>query len=226
MNEEKREKESLKKQKKIILIVIISLIGFAILYFLIGLIDFDALFKKNEKNEEKPINIYFYDESYSEYPSEDEWYMNEAFKNITYVYGTGTIFSDEIQTEKDAKDKSENLLLLYDMIECIKSGDDESYNKCFSSYYFKSHTRQEKFTKQKIYDIIITELPAENKSADGKVFIEYTYTIEYRIRHNNGTLRSDIGSDQSRKQYVKISNRCGEGIKIDDMFIITETVVK
>ena len=116
MNEEKREKESLKKQKKIILIVIASLIAFSIIYFLIGLIDFDSIFNKDNKKDpanEKPQNIFFYDKSYSDDPTEDEWYMKEAFKNITFVYGSGTIFSDEIQTSEDAKAKSESLLLLY-----------------------------------------------------------------------------------------------------------------
>lgn len=228
MNEEKREKESLKKQKRIILIVIASLIAFAIVYFLIGLIDFDALFAHNKQNDNKndDVKIFFYDESYSKYPTEDEWYMNEAFKNITYVYGTGTIFSDEIQTAEDAKDKSEALLLLYNLIESIKDGNDELYNKCFSPYYFESHAHQGEFTKQKIYDIIITELPAENKSIDGKTFVEYIYTIEYRIRHNNGTLRNDVGSDRSKKQYVKISDRFNGTMLIDDMYTVNEIIIQ
>lgn len=229
MNEEKREKENLKKQKKIILIVIASLIAFAVIYFLIGLIDFDAIFNnpdENDKNNPSSVAIHFYDKSYSENPTEDEWYMNEAFKNITYVYGSGTVFSDEIQTAEDAKAKSESLLLLYNLVGYIKDGDSDNYNKCFSSFYFSNHERQKEFTKQKIYDIIITEFSTQTKSADGRSFTEYTFTLEYRIRHNNGSLRDDIGSGQSRKQYINISERTGAGLLIDDIYTLNETVIK
>ena len=226
MNEEMREKDKLKKKKKIILLVIGSLITFAILYFLIGLIDFDALFNKPDDNTTEQVKIHFYDESYSKFPSEDEWYMTEAFKNITYVYGTGTTFSDEIQNEKDALAKSESLLLLYNFIEYIKAGNTDHYNNCFSEYYYGTHQRQTEFTKQKIYDIIITELPSETKSDNGISFIEYNFTVEYRIRHNNGSLRKDIGSDQSRKQYFEISNRSGQGLKIDNIVTIIDTIIK
>ena len=152
--------------------------------------------------------------------------MNEAFKNITFVYVVGTTFSDEIQNESDALSKSESLLLLYNMIEYIKSGNSTSYNDCFSTYYFSKHQPQGEFTKQKIYDIIITELSPEVQSSNGKSFTVYNFTVEYRIRHNNGSLRNDIGSDQSRKQYFKISDRDGSGLKIDDVFVITETIIK
>ena len=213
MNEEKRERSSLKKQKTVILIVIASLTAFAALYFLIGLIDFDSIFFKNTNQDgnQETAPIVFYDESYSKYPSEDDWYMNEAFKNIEYVYGTGTIFRDEIQTEQDAKNKNEALLLLYKFIEYIKDGDHEGYNDCFSANYFESHERQGEFTKQKIYDIVITEIPNESDK-------EYTFSIEYRIRHNNGSLRKDIGSDQSKKQYVKISPQGNSELLIDDIY--------
>ena len=225
MNEQRREKETLKKQKKIILIVIASLMLFAILYFLISMVDFDNLFSKDQDENNNSLNINFYDESLSKYPSDDEWYMNEAYKNIEYYYGSGTVFSETILTEEDAKSHGEAFYLLYNLIDYIKAGDHESYNACFSSYYFKTSQPQGKFTKQKIYDIIITELPTESKSADGVSFMEYNYTIEYRIRHNNGSFRRDIGSDQSKKQYVKLSERSGEGVLIDRIYTVTHTVV-
>ena len=144
---------------------------------------------------------------------------------ISHKNGSGTVFSETILTEEDAKSHGEAFYLLYNLIDYIKAGDHESYNSCFSSYYFKTSQPQGKFTKQKIYDIIITELPTESKSADGVSFMEYNYTIEYRIRHNNGSFRRDIGSDQSKKQYVKLSERSGEGVLIDRIYTVTHTVV-
>ena len=118
------------------------------------------------------------------------------------------------------------MLLLYNLVEYIKRGDCENYNNCFSSYYFSNHERQDEFTKQKIYDIIITELPPQTKTADGKTFTEHSFTLEYRIRHNNGSLRRDVGSNQSKKQYVKISERMGEGLLIDDIYTLKEAFKK
>lgn len=225
MNEERREKDKLKKQKKIILIVIASLVAFAVLYYLISLVDFDALFSQNPGSDDHIEEIYFYDESLSKYPSEDEWYMTEAYREIEFYFGTGTVFSETILTDSDAIARGEAFYLLYNLINYIKAGNNEAYNSCFSTYYFKTNSYQPKFTKQKIYDIKITELPSETKSANGVSFIVYNYTIEYRIRHNNGSLRKDIGSNQSRKQYVELSNRTGQGVLIDNIYTIKETVV-
>lgn len=226
MNEQKREKEQLKKQKRMIIIIITSLIAFAILYYLISMIDFNNLFETNDGSSNINENIYFYDESLSKYPSEDEWYSKEAYKNIEYFTISGsTVFSETILTDKDAISKGEAFYLLYNYIQYIKAGDHESYNSCFSTYYFKNNPPQGKFTKQKIYDIKITEMQAESKSDGTNSFIEYTYTLEYRIRHNNGSLRKDIGSDQIKKQYIKLSNRNGMGILIDKIYTLNETVI-
>ena len=226
MNEEKREREKIQKQKKIIIIVMVSLVLFAIAYYLITLIDFDSMFDTSKNEDVENKNIYFYDESLSKYPSEDEWYMQEMYKEIEFYYGTGTVFSESILTDEDAIERGDAFYLLFNLIGYIKAGNHEGYNSCFSSYYFNSHSYQSKFTRQKLYDIKITELPEETKSSGGVTYIEYNYTIEYKIRHNNGSLRKDIGSDQSKKQYVKLSNRTGAGILIDNIFTIKETVIQ
>lgn len=226
MNDQKREKEQLKKQKKTIIIVIISLVTFAILYYLISIINFDGLFNNTKGNNTTTDNIYFYDESLSKYPSEDEWYTKEAYKNIEFFYSRGsTVFSETILTDEDAIARGEAFYLLYNLIEYIKAGDYENYNSCFSTYYFSHNQLQGKFTKQKIYDIKITEIQTESKSDGNKSFIEYTYSIEYRIRHNNGSLRNDIGSDQIKKQYVKLSDRNGIGVLIDNIYTMNDTII-
>ena len=220
MDERKSQTDKIKKQKKVILIVIASLILFVVLYFLLGLIDFNALFNKNadEYVQTKPPVLYFYNESYSKYPSDDEWYMNEAIKTIEYVYSLGPMtHTDEIITEDDAIGKGDAMHLIYKLIESIKAGDHESYNNCFSSYYYSTHNRQERFTKQKIYDIRVTVLDTQTKYANGALITEYNYLLEYRIRHNNGSLRNDINSDYLGKQQIKISERSGEGLLIDDL---------
>jgi len=224
MDEQRNDKAALNKQKKVVLIIIGALVLFAILYFIVSTIDFDSLFNKKSDISDFVGNYYFYDESMSKYPSEDEWYMTEAFKEVEYSHGVSTVISEILFDEKDAAAKGKPVELLYNLVEYIKAGDYEGYNSCFSSYYYQTSQPQGPFTKQKIYDITITELSSQTKSADGTAFIEYTYTLEYRIRHNNGTLRKDIGSDQIRKQYIVLSERAGEGILIDMIYILVDTV--
>jgi hypothetical protein len=41
--------------------------------------------------------------------------------------------------------------------------------------------------------------------------------VEYRIRNNNGTFRTDIGHDESRKQYFVLSDSTSRDVLIDQI---------
>ena len=218
----KREEQLLKKQKKTILIVIASLVAFAVLYGIISLIDFDKMFNKNDDATNNE-NIYFYNEDLSKYPSEDETYM-EYDQTVTYASGLhGTVITETVLNEKEALNRGEAFYLLYNLIDYIKSGNYEAYNSCFSSTYFSdpNATVQGKFTKQKIYNITITEISKIDKNGH----TEYTYSIDYFIRHNDGSLRNDMGSDCSKTQYFILSDKTGNEILIDTMYTLNYEIL-
>ncbi len=206
--------DRLKKQKRIISIVFLSLIGFVILYLAVYWIS--SLFPKYTVDE---YEIYFYDEKYSMGDiTKDETYMGKNriinFKNVN----SGVTVS---VPEEDRTHYNEAVNLLYSMVEYMIMGNAEAYNGCFSPIYFETNSPEDYFTKQKIYDITIVEVSeTEKQDENGNVYTEYYYMLEYYIRHNNGSLRTDVGSDEMRPQHVYLSDRSGN-VLIDKLIVYT-----
>ena len=63
---------------------------------------------------------------------------------------------------------------------------------------------------QKLYNIKITRMSEEDVSENGQNYTKYEFILEYMIHQNNGTFRTDIGSDASKKQYITLTDRTGE----------------
>lgn len=205
MNENKDTQMQLKKQKKIIIIVFACLIGFVILYFALSAIDWQSIFTKESENTDD--YIYFYDEKYSKNLDEDEIYMGYDRTVNLLIEASGM---SETITEDDRTSYNEAVNLLYSMIEYMIIGNDEAYNGCFSSIYFSKAEPQGKFTKQKLYNITIIEVSQSEKTDEnGKTYTEYYYKLDYMIRHNNGSLRKDVGSDGIKTQHIILSDRTG-----------------
>ena len=209
-----KNNDKIKKQKRIVSIVFLSLIGFVILYFAIYWIS--TLFPKYTVDE---FDIYFYDESYS---------MGDLTKDDTYMGKNRIInFKNENSgvtvsvTEEDRTNYNEAFNLLYSMVEYTIMGNVEGYNGCFSSIYFSAKAPEDYFTKQKLYDITIVEVSQTEKSDEnGNNYTEYYYRLEYSIRHNNGSLRTDVGSDEMRPQHIYLSDRSGI-VLIDKLIVYT-----
>ena len=74
------------------------------------------------------------------------------------------------------------------------------------------------FTMQQVYDILITRV-AVTDVVDEKLgkYTQYEYTVEYKIHKNNGTFRTDLGHDDSRKQYFILSDSTGSEVLIDQI---------
>lgn len=214
MNNE--QKKAINKQKKLILIVMAALVAFVVLYFVIGSIDFEKLFKKDDATENK--EIYFYDESLSKNIFQDEKYM-ELDRTVNLVkasMGTGKTIDDQ-----DAVTEGPAVNLIYNMIGYMISGNNEAYNSCFSTEYYKYAQPIGKFTQQKLYNITITEVSKTDKTDEnGNTYVEYYYTLEYMIRHNNGSLRKDMGSDCIKAQHIFLSERYGDEVLIDKIATI------
>lgn len=218
------QENRIKKQKKIILIVIAASVLFVALYFAIASIDFNKLFgeKKPSENSEK---IYFYDEELSKNIYQDEKYV-EKDRTITFAnlsWGTSTT----LLTDSDAVSAGPAANLIYNMLGYILTGNQAGYNSCFSDYYYSNGGEPKgKFTQQKIYNITITEVSVtEKKDENGSVYKEYYYTLEYMIRHNNGTLRDDMGSDCIKTQHLILSERFSDEVLIDKMYTL-DIIVK
>lgn len=209
------ENEKLKKQKKTIIIIAISLVAFIIAYFMISLIDWNALFTK--KNGATDNDIYFYSEDLSRDLFSDETYMGydrSVSLKIESAGITNTI------TDKDAISHGEAVNLLYNLVEYMIIGNVEAYNSCFSSVYYENFSPKSYFTKQKLYNTVIIDVSSTEKiDEDGNYYTEYYYALDYKIRHNNGTLRNDVGSDAVRRQHILLSDRSGE-VLIDTIYTI------
>ena len=110
--------------------------------------------------------------------------------------------------------------LLCHMIESIIAGDHEKYNSFFSDAYFEVEDEKEQFTPQKLYNITITLHSTEQINEEGASYTSEIYIVEYMIRQNNGTFRTDVGSDAIRKQLVVVTDREGE-MRIDTVSSVT-----
>jgi hypothetical protein len=111
---------------------------------------------------------------------------------------------------EDGEDYGQCVEFLRGMVDAILAGDADAYNACFSDLYFTKAERQGEFSMQKLYDIIIGTYSEEKVTENGQTYTKYVYTLEYKIRRNNGSLRSDMGSNGSRTQYLLITDREGK----------------
>jgi hypothetical protein len=140
----------------------------------------------------------------------DEFLSDEGYldKDRTLYYHNaahGTTVSIE-----DGEDYGQCVEFLRGMVDAILAGDADAYNACFSDLYFTKAERQGEFSMQKLYDIIIGTYSEEKVTENGQTYTKYVYTLEYKIRRNNGSLRSDMGSNGSRTQYLLITDREGK----------------
>lgn len=119
--------------------------------------------------------------------------------------------------------------LLIELLLAVQSGDADAYNSCFGNDYLAAvgkdalrsngknpsgyseeeliaSGRKDRFTAQKVYDAVITDMGSSKITDSGKEFTAYYLRLEYKIRHNNGTLRTDMDSDSARPQEIVITD--------------------
>ena len=175
-----------------------------------------------KKRVEQPANgtqqtIIFHTPNYDEDITKDRSYM-DLDRQIYYADPyTGVTVSLKPDSYWEYGDGVE---LLCHMIETIIAGDHEKYNRFFSDAYFDVEAEKEEFKAQKLYNITITLQTREEVTEEGKTFDREIYVVEYMIRQNNGTFRTDVGSDAIRKQLIVLTNREGE-MRIDTVSSVT-----
>ena len=228
-------REQTKKLKKIIIIVFCVMLAFAIVYFaftafltekftqtLYGYFPWlEELVDGGAGNEYQgnDFTIIFYPIDYDYDIMKDKEYLGLDRK--IYYFENKDQSGNMLELDDSNRDKQAvGVTLICEMVESIIMGDADAYNAFFSDYYFE-HKEVEPdpgFTMTQLYDIRITKM-LEQKVTDKKLgtYTEYHFVLQYSIHKNNGTFRSDIGSDGNAATYIIITDRNGE-LLIEDMF--------
>ncbi len=150
---------------------------------------------------------------------EDEEYLSliaDGF--INYSDGRTTVSV----REEDYEIYSDAARLIFALVTAARDGDQKAYNACFSNNYLTASGKQTKFTMQQIYDVKIVEgLPVRENG-----YLRTDMELEYKIHENDGTLRKDIDSDSSRKQYITVTTNNPNGVPLIDSITIVNTQIK
>lgn len=149
----------------------------------------------------------FYEPDYEADILSDDEYLS---LDRSFLYKIGAV-----TTVLDGKNGSSDRVVEFiaDYINTLIMGDYESYSSFFSEKYKSNNEIPEKFTMQRIYNITIEKLDEEY--VEGHYI--YTYWLKYSISKNDGTLRSDMGSDASKPQYLIITEQDGSFL-IDEIY--------
>ena len=218
--ESRKAREASRKLKKKILIVAAGMLVFTVVALLLMPV-LDRALSGEEKEEEttrRPNTVIYYDADYDYDIMKDQEYL-ELDRYIYYkdVRTNQTI----ILLDHEISGYGPAMVTLKTMIDAIIAGDHETYNSLFSDiYYTTGENRQPEspFTMQQVYDILITRVDVKDIVDEeyGK-YTQYEYTVEYKIHKNNGTFHTDLGHDDSRKQYFILSDCTGSQVLIDQI---------
>ena len=193
--------------KKKLLIAIISIV--AVIVLLIVAVEIIEYINNKKALEPIEIDFDFYPADYDENIMENEKYLDLIKGEYIRVCNAATGITSGVDLSKTDKYSSEIVFML-DYIQDIINGDHESYNARFSEDYYKQHDPLERFTMQKVYDVLITQKETETITDEktGVNYTKYLIVLEYKIFENNGTFRRDIGNG-SRKQYITLTDKNG-----------------
>lgn len=199
-------KKALNMNKKILLSVVTVLLTFIIVAGTLSVTasNYDKIFY-----DEVPRGnaIFPYDPDYMENIFADEEYL-KLDRLVCYTeVQTGVTLSID---DNNYSSYNDLVVFMYEYIRSIIYGDEIFYNNCYSDRYIAVEGKQYPFTMQKLYDI---EFGIESRDQSTKDGVISKVWLDYKIFKNNVTLRTDIGSDVNRRQYLTII-REGEQYKI------------
>jgi hypothetical protein len=206
-------RESTKRLKRRMIVVLVCLLAFTVIAVpLISFLDrVEAKEKEQEIETRKESTIIFYEADWELDIMKDPGYlaMNRTIYFCDDRYGLTEALDD-----KNRDDFGPAVEVLCEMIEYIIAGDADGYNQLLSSNYFDKHEPEPPFSMQQLYDIKLTKIKETEMEAG---YTQYEFEVEYRIRHNNGTFRTDIGDGESRKQYFILSDSTSKDVLIDQI---------
>ena len=209
-------RESTRKLKRNMIIVLVCMVAFAVVA--IPLISFLDNLQSDGNNEEStkhpPSSIIFVTPDYEYDIMQDEGYLD--LNRRIYHCDEQTGLTEEL-TDKNIIGYGPAAVVLRDAINAIIAGDADAYNALFSDNYYSNHEPEAPFTMQRVYDIKITKVNESVKSGPNGRYTQYEYDVEYKIRLNDGTFRTDIGHDESKKQYFILSDSVTGEVLIDQI---------
>ena len=185
------------RQKRVILTVFGVLVALILLLWAVSLILERIAVPSGEDETKAPVRYRFWEADWSENIFENPEYL-ELDRTVYYSpYGVGV--GETVSVDETTVDGyGEVPALLYQLIWAIIRGDADAYNSFFTRSYLEENGPHDPFTMQMLYDIKIAFYQAG--SADGTTATPI-YRLEYKICRNNGTFRSDMGSDVAKEQY-------------------------
>jgi len=205
-------KKTLSAKKKMIIALCVILGAVLILYLLTILIP--MIFSRQADDQSEYVADYnFYPANHDEDIFADADYMKLISNGmLEYDNGSNSIITIK---ENNYSDQDNYAQVVIDMLYSIRDGDEDRYNLYFSDEYFKSNSKKESFTPQKIYNARLNLFSTEAVTEGKDTYTKKIFKLEYQIYENNGTFRKDIGDD-SRPQYIYVTNRNGN-ILIDSI---------
>lgn len=157
--------------------------------------------------------IFFYPVDYTVDIYKDPGYINLTRDIFYKEYGSGSLLTGDMYEKQGPV-----AMFFKNYFDAVINGKYEEYPDYFTEYYLKKSELPEKFTMQKIYDIDINLYSKENTENSESVY-KALYEVRYKIRYNNGSFRSDVGSDIVKPLIFEISvNR--DAVKINDIYPI------
>ena len=209
-------KESTRKLRRNMIIVLACMVVFTIIS--IPLINFLSQIQDKGKKEDETTppssTIIFATPDFEYNILEDEEYL--SLNRRIYLYDERYGTTEEL-TDKNIAVYGEAAIVLRNAINAIIAGDADAYNALFSENYYAYHEPEAPFTMQRLYDIKLTLVDETEKSNERGKYTQYEYVVEYKIRSNDGTFRTDIGHDESRMQYFVLTNSTTDEVLIDQI---------
>lgn len=194
----------MKKKQKIALVAIILMLVITIA---------GVVYLQNDKPDEMAFIssfVYDYDVEHPSYvfytPDYDADIMSDEdyLKQVPYVYYTSGGMTECI-TEENYSEYGPLVEFFGEYFDSLKAGDTDTYISLHSDRFFENNYKPYQIAPQRLYNIRI-ELIASARVDDPEYGNVEKAIVEtsYMIMKNDGTFRSDIGSDSSRKQYLEI----------------------
>lgn len=199
MNGEEKSRSKRSSQKRGIIIAFAVMAAIVLIWY-VGVPAVNGLIKNinSQKDKNEPASDYMdHIVSHSFYPAnyDEDIYADEEYKQkerrIAYKNGADTYYLDE----GDYKEHGRTIEFFGRYFDTVINGRYEEYDDYFTDFYFENQSNKERFTPQKIYDIMVTLLG----STASEGITTYNYYVEFKIVKNNGTFRNDIGSNASRR---------------------------
>ncbi len=193
-----QKRSNRKKLKIAVLTVGIALVVLILLAVFLPML-LSALQTSNEESDALPDNA-FYEPDYEKNIFEDEAYQKLDSSVLYMDFGTG-----ETLTEQNYRTVGVASSFFYTYFQAIINGDAQTYRSLLTDTYIEEKDPPERFTMQMLYDISVNQIQRSAKTEyQGREVTAYYFSVSYRIFHNDGTFRRDIGSNQSITQYYEL----------------------